>query len=223
MKLKVIIVDDEVLITDLLSMFLNNDPNLEVIASYTSGFAFLKDIEQKKIAPDVLILDYRLGDIDGMELSKKLKAIGVELPIILMSSYYNNNLISFIVKSGFAAFLPKNIKPSYLIEIIQEVSDKGFYLMPEQFDLLRDQMLYKNVLITDNLQLGLTAREKEILYLIAQQETGKEIATELFISLKTVEGHKNNLFIKTGAKNVVGLIVYAVQNKILNIDELSIN
>lgn len=222
MKLKVILVDDEVLITDLLSTFLNNDKNIEVTAAYNSGMEFLTFIQQTNIFPDVLVLDYRLGDIDGIELLKKLRQINIKTPVILLSSHYNDSLISFIVKTGFAAFLPKNIKPIDLIEVIQVVKEKEFYLLPQQFKILREQMTSKNLLVNENLQISLTEREKEVLSLIAQQKTGKEIAELLFISLKTVEGHKNNLFLKTGAKNVVGLIVYAVQNKIVNVNEIII-
>lgn len=222
MKLKVILVDDEVLITDLLATFLNSSKDIEVIQVYNSGLDFLNAIGQAEEIPDVLLLDYRIGDIDGMELLKKLRISNITIPVILMSSHYNEGLISFIVKSGFSAFIPKNIKPSILIEVIQEVANKGFYLMPNQFELLREQMTSKNFMVTKNLEIALTDREREVLYLIAQQKTGKEIADTLFISLKTVEGHKNNLFLKTGAKNVVGLILYAIQNKIVNVDEITI-
>lgn len=222
MKLKTILIDDEVLITDLLATFLNNTKDIQVTEVYNSGLEFLTVIEQAEQMPDVLLLDYRIGDIDGMELLKRLRHLNITIPVILLSSHYNEGLISFIVKSGFSAFIPKNIKPSLLTEVIREVANKGFYLMPNQFELLREQMTSKNFLVTKDLQIALTDREREVLYLIAQQKTGKEIADSLFISLKTVEGHKNNLFVKTGAKNVVGLILYAVQNKIVDIDEITI-
>jgi len=113
------------------------------------------------------------------------------------------------------------MKPTTLIEVIHEVYAKGFYLLPAQFEHLREQMQVKHQPLTMDLKLALTEREIEVLHLIAQQKTGKEIADLLFISLKTVEGHKNSLFLKTGAKNVVGLIVYAVQHKLVSLDELS--
>lgn len=223
MKLKIILVDDEVLITDLLSTYLNHDQNIEVIGVYNSGLDFLEHIKESNQIPDVLLLDYRIGDIDGVELFNEVRERNISIPVILLSSHYNEKLINFIVKSGFSAFLPKNIKPSVLLEIIQEVGKKGFYLTPIQFELLREQMTSKKMIISKSLPITLTDREQEILHLIAQQKTGKEIADKMFISLKTVEGHKNSLFLKTGVKNVVGLIVYAVQNKLLNIDEISIN
>jgi DNA-binding NarL/FixJ family response regulator len=223
MKLKIVLVDDEVLITDLLSTFLNNSKDIEVIGAYNSGLTFLKSIEQTIQMPDILLFDYRIGDIDGIELLQKVRAHNISIPVILLSSHYNEGLINFIVKSGFSAFLPKNIKPTNLIDVIKEVGDKGFYLTPVQFELLREQMTFKNFIISKNLQIALTDRELEILQLIAQQKTGKEIADKMFISLKTVESHKNSLFLKTGVKNVVGLIVYAVQNKLVNVDEIIIN
>ncbi|QQU02275.1 response regulator transcription factor [Myroides odoratus] len=221
MSIQVILLDDEALITDLLSNFLQQDPAIEVKGTYNFGVAFLEAMQEATTLPDLFIIDYRIGDTDGLELLKHLRALDIQTPVILLSSHYNDSLISFIVKTGFAAFLPKNMKPSILIEVIHEVHNKGFYLLPAQFEHLREQMQVKNQPLTTDLKIALTEREVEVLHLIAQQKTGKEIADQLFISLKTVEGHKNSLFLKTGAKNVVGLIVYAVQNKLISLDEIS--
>ncbi|WP_353101705.1 response regulator transcription factor [Myroides odoratus] len=221
MSIQVILLDDEALITDLLSNFLQQDPAIEVKGTYNFGIAFLEAMQEATTLPDLFIIDYRIGDTDGLELLKRLRALDIQTPVILLSSHYNDSLISFIVKTGFAAFLPKNMKPSILIEVIHEVHNKGFYLLPAQFEHLREQMQVKNQPLTTDLKIALTEREVEVLHLIAQQKTGKEIADQLFISLKTVEGHKNSLFLKTGAKNVVGLIVYAVQNKLISLDEIS--
>lgn len=222
MKTKLILVDDEVLITDLLANFLQQDPAIEVMATYNSGLDFQHAMERATVVPDVFIFDFRIGEVDGLELLKQLRHLGIETPVILLSSHYNDSLISFIVKTGFAAFLPKNTKPAVLLDVIREVEAKGFYLLPTQFSLLREQMLIKNTAITPDLKLALTDRELEILLLIAKQKTGKEIADHLFLSPKTVEGHKNSLFLKTGAKNVVGLIVYAVQHQLISMDEISL-
>ncbi len=222
MKINISLVDDETLITELLTNFLQQDAAIEVLAAYNKGEDFLNALEQQIALPDLFVFDYRIGDTDGLELLKKMRQRGINTPVILLSSHYNDSLISFIVKTGFAAFLPKNIKPTILIEVIHEVYTKGFYLLPAQFEQLREQILIKNQPLTTDLKLALSEREIEVLQLIAQQKTGKEIADILFLSPKTVEGHKNSLFIKTGAKNVVGLIVYGVQNKLLSIDEIAL-
>ena len=200
---------------------MQQDPAIEVMSTYNFGTSFLDAMQEATTLPDLFIFDYRIGDTDGIELLKRLRVLGIQTPVILLSSHYNDSLISFIVKTGFAAFLPKNMKPSTLTEVIHEVHAKGFYLLPAQFEHLREQMQVKAQPLTTDLKLALSEREIEVLHLIAQQKTGKEIADLLFISLKTVEGHKNNLFLKTGAKNVVGLIVYAVQHKLLSLDEIS--
>jgi len=223
MKIKITLVDDEALITDLLAQFLEQNTEIEVITTFNSGTSFINNLTQSNLLPDVFIVDFRLGDMDGLELIKKLRASKIDTPVILLSSHYNVDVISFMVKTGFAAFLPKSTKPSTLIEVIHEVHTKGFYLLPEQFSLLREQMTAKTPPMAANLKVALSEREIEILYLIAQQKTGKEIAELLFISPKTVEGHKNSLFLKTGAKNVVGLIVYGVQHKLLDIHKIVLN
>lgn len=95
-------------------------------------------MQEATTLPDLFIFDYRIGDTDGIELLRRLRALGIQTSVTLLSSHYNNSLISFIVKTRFSAFLPKNMKPSTLIkiEVIHEIHAKGFYLLPAQFEHL---------------------------------------------------------------------------------------
>ena len=121
-----------------------------------------------------------------------------------------------MLKAGVNAFLPKGVAPDVLVEAIHSTFSKGYFFLEEQIDVMRNQITTKAPKPKFTAEDELTRRELEILQLICQQLTNGEIAEKLFISERTVEGHRNNLFLKTKAKNVAGLVIYAVQKKIVD-------
>ena len=121
-----------------------------------------------------------------------------------------------------AAFLPKEISPDRLPAIIETVYAQGCYFMPEQVGILREQISSRAPVPVTESENSLSARETEVLRLLCQQKTAKEIGEILFITQRTAEGHKNNLFVKTGVKNIAGLVIYAIQRGIIDIRELPV-
>lgn len=218
-KIKVALLDDESLIVSLISNYLDNQKNIEVIFASTDGDDFLKKIALKNHLPDVVILDLKLKGKNGSEIASFIKNNYPEVSIIIMSSYYKQSFIGFMLKTGAAAFIPKGINPDELLNIVEEVFSRGYYFMNDQLETIREQLPGKSLSIDEEKPDILSKREIEILKLICFQKTAKEIAKLLFIAPKTVEGHKNRLFSKTGTKNVAGLVMYAIQNKYVNSDE----
>jgi len=214
------IVDDDKLITKLLSDFLIAQKGFEILFTALSGPEFLSTIEQSESIPDILLLDLNMKEMTGIELTKIIRKKYPSIKIIVISSHYKSNFTGFMIKTGVAAFLPKGISPYDLSEIIETVYAKGVYFLDEQVDVLRSQLSSKTpkpILDPKNL---LTERELEVLKLICRQKTAQEIGKELYVTKRTVEGHKSNLFAKTGTKNMAGLVIYAIQNEILNIKDL---
>lgn len=223
-KIKIALVDDDYLIVTLLKSFFNQDQSTQVVFDTTDGYQLFNYLEEKNVEPiDILLLDLKMKTIDGLEVLKKVKTFNPKLKIIVISSHYQDSSIGFMTKEGVAGFLPKGMSPFELLDIIKHVHKNGFYLNKEQMEILREQISSK----VSKPHLGsndiLTEREKEIIKLLCQQKTAKEIGEHLFITQRTVEGHKNNLFSKIGVRNVAGLIVYALQKNIVAIDELPLN
>lgn len=223
-KIKIALVDDDYLIVTLLKSFFNQDQSTKVVYDTTDGYQLFNYLEEKNVEPiDILLLDLKMKTIDGLEVLKKVKTFNPELKVIVISSHYQDSSIGFMTKEGVAGFLPKGMSPFELLDIIKHVHKNGFYLNKEQMEILREQISSK----VSKPHLGsndiLTEREKEIIKLLCQQKTAKEIGEHLFITQRTVEGHKNNLFSKIGVRNVAGLIVYALQKNIVAIDELPLN
>lgn len=223
-KIKLALVDDDYLIVTLLKSFFNQNQSTKVVYDTTDGYQLFSYLEEKNTESiDILLLDLKMKTIDGLEVLKHVKTNYPDLKVVVISSHYQDNSIGFMTKEGVAGFLPKGMSPFELLDIVKQVHKNGFYLNKDQMEILREQISSKApkpVVKSDEL---LTERETEIIKLLCQQKTAKEIGEELFITQRTVEGHKNNLFSKIGVRNVAGLIVYALQKQIVTLDELPLN
>lgn len=223
-KIKLALVDDDYLIVTLLKSFFNQGPSTKVVYDTTDGYQLFNYLEEKNVEPiDILLLDLKMKTIDGLEVLKHVKTHHPELKVVVISSHYQDSSIGFMTKEGVSGFLPKGMSPFELLDIVKQVHKNGFYLNKDQMEILREQIsskVAKPIIDEDEL---LTEREKEIIKLLCQQKTAKEIGEHLFITQRTVEGHKNNLFTKIGVRNVAGLIVYALQKHIVTLEELSLN
>lgn len=212
------LVDDDQLIVSLLDEFLKKKKDIKVIHKYGSGEDFLEVLSVKN-QPDVLVLDLSMKGKNGIEVTEFLNKNYPDIRVIVMSSHYKLSFMGFMLKTGVSAFLPKGVSPQELLKVIQEVYERNVYFLPEQLDTIRGQVSPKSP--KPNLdENSLSEREIDVLKLICQQKTAKEIADILFITQRTVEGHKSNLFLKTFTKNIAGLVVYAIQHKIVDVDEI---
>ena len=223
-QIKIAIVDDDTLIVNLLRDFLSTHEEIKIAFTAGDGSECIDILRtsQTDQLPDVILLDLKMGKMNGIETSEILKAEFPDIHKIIISSHYNKSFMGFMLKTGVSAFLPKGIAPVELIDIIKEVHKNDFFFMKDQMDVIREQLSSKSPkpkLIQEN---TLSERETDVLKLICQQKTAKEIGEILFITQRTVEGHKNNLFIKTGAKNIAGLVIYAIQNEIIHAKDLPI-
>ncbi len=223
-KIKLALVDDDYLIVTLLKSFFNQNQSTQVVFDTTDGYQLFNYLEKETTEPiDILLLDLKMKTIDGLEVLKHVKINHPELKVVVVSSHYQDNSIGFMTKEGAASFLPKGMSPFELLDIVKQVHKNGFYLNKDQMEILREQISSKVTKPYFDSEELLTEREKEIIKLLCQQKTAKEIGDYLFITQRTVEGHKNNLFTKIGVRNVAGLIVYALQKHIVTLEELSLN
>jgi DNA-binding NarL/FixJ family response regulator len=215
-KLRIGIVDDDLLVLNLLRDFIGSQPDIDVEITAESGEELLEKMQTITSLPDLMLVDLKMKTINGIEVTQALKSKFPDLRVMVLSSHYKSAFMGFMVKTGVAAFLPKGIPPLQLVEIIRKVHEQGYYFTEEQLETLREQLSHKAPSPVVEIDQVLSPRETEVLQLICRQKTAKEIADLLFLSQSTVEGHKNNLFAKTGAKNLAGLVIYAIQNGIID-------
>ncbi|WCM43351.1 response regulator transcription factor [Flavobacterium sp. CBA20B-1] len=222
-KIKLALLDDDYLIVTLLKSFFEQHPRLQVVFDTTDGYELFTFLEKSPAAIDVLLLDLKMKTIDGLEVLKHVKTHCPDIKVVVVSSHYQDHSIGFMTKEGVAGFLPKGISPFELTEIIQHVHKNGFYLNKDQMEILREQISPKVSKPCLESEDALTEREIEIVKLLCHQKTAKEIGELLFITQRTVEGHKTNIFSKIGVRNVAGLIIYALQKQIVTLEELALH
>ncbi|MGB0175557.1 MAG: response regulator [Owenweeksia sp.] len=219
-KIKIVMADDEELFLNGLKALLEKNKNLSILFTANDGEELLKKLADADDEPDIALVDLRMKKKDGIVTTGQLKELYPNLKIIILSSHYRDNFVGYMLKLGVNAFLPKDINPNLLQEVIEQVQLRGLYFTDDQLKGLQDQLGKGSAIKAPPVSEGheLTGRETEILQLICEQYTNAEIAEKLFISIRTVEGHRNNLLLKTGAKNTAGLVLFAMAHKLIDWD-----
>lgn len=222
-KIKIILADDEVLFRKGISFLLQKEKNIEIIYEVSDGSELIAFLNATTIYPDIIIMDLKMPLLNGVDATRIIQSNFPKIRVIALTSYDSKSFIANMINIGAASYLVKNTTPAEMISTINEVYDRGFFYNESVLEVIQDGILATNTKIKNSFDEDyLTNREKEVMQLICKQMSTQEIADKLFLSPRTVEGHRNNLLLKTESKNVAGLVVYAIQNKIINLEDLSI-
>lgn len=214
-KYKVAIIDDEELFIAGIKLILSQEDALEVSFTATNGSELIKSAENGTLDVDVILLDLSMPVMDGVETLLAFNKLNHKAHIIILTSHYNDGIIVKLLDEGAAGFLAKNENPKEVIKTILMVAQKGFYINDYILSLIRDRRLLAR---KKKLREDLSAREKEVLSLICKELTNKEIAEQLYISPRTVEGHRNRILEKTNSKNTAGLVIYAIEHNLFKVN-----
>ncbi len=214
--IRIAIADDETLFRKGMQILLADFDGLEVSMEAGNGRELLDQLEKTEELPDVILLDLNMPELNGVETAKILQEKFPEIKVIVLSTYFSKEFISKMLELGASGYLPKNSAPEEVEQAIREVHEKGFSYTQPVMEVVRDSLTRKK---KSRVAFGpdLTSREKEILELICKQYTTQEIGEKLFISSRTVDGHRNNLLQKLGCRNTAGLVVFAVQNQLVDV------
>jgi len=212
--------DDELLFRQGLKAILQNETNFQVTIDAENGADLLSQIKDAEVKPDVVLTDLKMPELNGVEATKVLRKEYPDIKIIALTSYFNKPFVLNMISIGAVAYLAKNSTPKQMIKTIKEVYKKGFYYDDDVLRFIHENInTAKGKIVKSNLDIDyFTKRELEVLQLICKQYTAKDIAEKLFISRRTVEGHRNNLLLKTESRNIAGLVVYALKNKLVSLE-----
>ncbi|KAF2333031.1 response regulator transcription factor [Flavobacterium ginsenosidimutans] len=215
--IKIALVDDEILFRKGISFLLQREDNVEVIFEASNGEDLISQLNENEIKPDIIIMDLKMPVLNGVEATKIIRKAFPDIKIIALTSYDTKSFIANMIQVGAVAYLIKNTTPKDLILTIREVAAKGFYYNENVLKTIQE-----TIVSPKNTKGGLdtsflSPREVEVLQLICQQKTTAEIAEQLFLSPRTIEGHRNNLLLKTESRNIAGLVVYAIQNDLADL------
>jgi DNA-binding NarL/FixJ family response regulator len=219
-KIRVAIADDHGLMRQGLISMLEDEPTLEIVGNVDSGEAAVNMANE--ISPDVLLMDIVMRGMTGIEATRWIKEANPKIKIILISSEVSKDFISAGIKSGIDGYLPKDTDKETLVNAIRSVVKGQQYFSPEITALVFKDFYLKE---TDTKRpqvkktTDLTKREEEVLALIANGRSLKEVADDLFISIKTVESHKMHIQDKLGLTNTAQLVKYAIEHGLIELNK----
>lgn len=209
-KIRVAIVDDHRIVIDGIVALLKGDETIEVVTTNISAIAMLKTLQS--IPVDLLVTDIMMPEMNGDDFARKVKKEFPEIRILALSMSGQGEMVDRLInEADICGYVLKNISKQELIEAIQKIAAGGIYFGDEvlsELEKFGDQRKSTEA-------INITNREKDIILLIEKEYSNKQIAEALFISERTVETHRKNIFRKTNTNSVIGLIKYAYQNKII--------
>ena len=218
-KINIVIADDEQLFRSGIRFLLGREQNFNVIFEAENGKELIDFITNTEEFPDVILMDLKMPEMNGVEATKAIHKSHPDIKIIALTSYDGKSFITNMIDVGASSYLLKNTSPKMVIHTINEVYDKGFYYDEKVLTIIHENIISSSGkrIKSDLDKKLLSKREIDVLELICEQYTTSEIAEKLFISPRTVEGHRNNLLLKTQSKNVAGLVIYGIQKKLIEI------
>ncbi len=214
---KIILVDDHKLFRDGLKFVINQIDGMEVVAEASNGLEFLELLEDNK--PDLVLMDISMPELDGVQATRQAIEKYPNIKILVISMYCDEEYYYQMIQAGVMGFVLKESGKNELENAITAILSGENYF---------SQKLLKEIIVNINSPLkskksqgapdnNLTKRELEVLQCIVEGLSNSQIAEKLFISIRTVEGHKSNLINKTGVKNTISLVMYALKHKLVEV------
>ena len=204
------IVDDHQIVIDGLKSLLHGHEHFEVVIECTQPLEMISLIKKKPI--DILMTDIMMPGMNGAELAKEVHRQFPDIKILALSMSGQGDLVNQMIDDAdISGYVLKNIGKQELIEALEKISEGGIYFSEE----VLHEMTKASEVKKENDEAHLTAREVEIIQLIEKEMSNKQIAEQLFLSERTIETHRKNIFRKTNTSSVIGLVKYAYEHKLI--------
>jgi DNA-binding NarL/FixJ family response regulator len=213
-KIRIAIADDSSIFRDGLKVGLARDDNFELVLEAASGDELVAGID--RIPTDVVLMDLKMPGMDGMEATKVIRRQWDHVKVLAVTMYDDEKFVIHLMENGANGYLLKNADSAEIRKAIYCVFENGYY-----FNDLVNKALLKKLLIKANLtptfrpDIDLSERELQVLLLICEEKTNVEIGQTIFLSSRSVEGIRQRLIEKVGARNTAGLVLFAVKNGIV--------
>lgn len=211
--IRIALVDDQKLFRKGLRSIMSKNDSFQVVFEAEDGAQFLERLKFEPV--DVVVLDVEMDGMDGMETLGVIREKYPELKVLMLTMHESERLISHLMQEGANGFLLKDEDPEIVCEAIKRVYQDGIFFRDYVSKAILQNSRQRSSRKNDLLAPQLSDRELQILQLLCKEYTSQEIADQLFISARTVDGHRRKMQEKTGARNLAGLVIYAIKNGII--------
>ena len=209
-RIRLGIVDDHQIVIDGLKSLLHGHDQFEVAFESTQPLEVTELLTKKKI--DILLTDVMMPGLNGAELAKAVHEQFPDIKILALSMSGQGDLVNQMIDDAdISGYVLKNIGKKELIRALEKISGGGVYFSEE----VLEEMTHASEKKKESAEVNLTAREIEIIRLIEKEMSNRQIAEQLFLSERTVETHRKNIFRKTNTASVIGLVKYAYEHKLI--------
>jgi DNA-binding NarL/FixJ family response regulator len=213
-KIRIVLADDHTLVRQGFRSLLQQDKSIDVVGEAENGQDAVLVV--KKTLPDVVLLDISMPILNGVQATRQIRKFNPKIKILVLSMYKDEEYVREVFHAGAAGYILKQTTGSDLIRAIKEVNRGNAYLSPSiAKQLISDYRMIVKGGRSARKQTGLTPRELEVLQLIAEGNSNKKIAVQLFISIKTVETHRQKIMDVLKIHDVAGLTRYAIAKRII--------
>jgi DNA-binding NarL/FixJ family response regulator len=217
MATRVLLVDDHQIIRDGIKSVLDREPDIEVVGeSETSRAAIALAAE---LVPDVVVMDIAMPDLTGIEATRQILKENPEIHVVALSMHTDKRYILAMLQAGACAYLVKSSAVQELVEAIGAVREKKKYLSPSISQTVIEELTKETLSEELTVYNKLTAREREVLQLLAEGNATRQVAGKLHISTSTVETHRRQLMEKLNLFSVAELTKYAIREGLTTVDE----
>lgn len=216
---KILLADDHVIVCDALANMLSTDPRFEVVGQAHNGLDVLKKVEQ--LHPELVVIDIGMPGLNGIEAIKRIKKKNPRVKAIVLSMHKDEAYIYWALRAGASGYVLKQSAARELVDAISQVLLGHTYLSPSISSTVIRGYLHgsqANNESGDPLTL-LTDREREILQLVAEGLTSKEIAQRLNVSIRTIDAHRANIMNKLNIHTTPGLVKFAIRHRLTTVEE----
>lgn len=216
MSIGVLLVDDHAIIREGLRSLLEKQPDMEVLADTDEGRRAVELV--RELSPDVVIMDVTMAGLNGIEATRLIAAEFPEVKVIALSIHSQRRFIADMLSAGAAGYILKECLFDELVQAIQAVAAGGRYLSPRIADVVVEDYVKRLSTTADSPLAALTGREREVLQLVAEGKTTKEIALELHVSAKTIEANRRQIMEKLDVHSVAELTKCAVREGLTTLE-----
>lgn len=217
--INVALVDDQLLFRQGIAGLIRNETEFCLLMEADHGMMFLEQLESAPELPDIAIIDMEMPGMDGIALNDLLQQQYPAIKVIILSVHARERLVARMIEAGASGYLFKNCDKAELITALQTVHKSGFYINGDVLRAIQKAATLKSMPLknVNAIPVDISPREREVLQLLCAEKSNAEIAEMLYLSVRTVEGHRKNLLAKTGCRNTAGLVLFAVRYHIFEV------